>query len=357
MIIQQLAAIRAPSGLEGIRATAFIDICKQYVPVETITKDAIGNVIIHLPPSNPIRENIPKIIFMAHMDEIGGTVFKIQKDGKIHFIKRGGFENRWLISQKVSILNLKGEWINGIILGRTVHAIPPDARNKIPVNTEELDIYIGANSDEEVVAAGIHVGAPIVFEKHTSILNASLDPDILVSNSFDDIVGLSVLLEMAARFGQENPFQAEIILAAVVREEIGCEGSRFLGKNNSADLCVGLDFAVIESDKAGLDCGGNLKGGPMITWAEAEGRGIFNYDIAKEWVETAIESKLPYQHGVFEFYGSDAGLMQREFGIPSVLLGIPMLAGHNNLEIIALSQVGETVDLISAYLKRKYNDY
>lgn len=360
-LIKELAAIRAPSGLEEARIQHFIQQINSLIPSTWINRDKLGNVIITIPAKSKSSKDasptlqVPRIAIVAHLDEIGGTVYKIQKNGRIFFTKRGGYESRWLISKQISILTLDGDWINGIILGRTTHAIPPEARNKSAPNVQELEIFIGAESEEEVIKAGIHVGAPVVFENKTEYLNPKIDPELVISNSFDDIVGLCVLLELAARFEKSNPFNVELVLAAVVREEIGREGAIYLGRNLHPDICIGVDFGVIESDKNGLDCGGQLKKGPMITWAEAEGRGIFDYNLVRDMVLTAQNANLPFQQGVFEYYGSDAGILQKEFGIPSVLIGIPMLAGHNNLELIALSEIGKAADLIWTWLEKKYH--
>lgn len=358
--IKELAAIRAPSGLEEARSQKFMQQMNAIIFPTWMSRDKVGNFLVTIPPKiNPLTESqsknhTPRILIVAHVDEIGGTVYKIQKNGRILFTKRGGYESRWLISKQVSILTLNGEWINGIILGRTTHAIPPDVRNKPAPNVQELEVFIGAETEEEVLKSGIHIGAPVVFENKTEYLNPKIDPELVISNSFDDIVGLCVLMELAARFEKSNPFNAEIILAAVVREEIGREGAIYLGRTLNPDICIGLDFGVIESDKNGLDCGGQLKKGPMITWAEAEGRGVFDYNLVREMVIIAQNAKIPFQQGVFEFYGSDAGILQKEFGVPSVLIGIPMLAGHNNLELIALSEIGKASDLIWTWLEQKY---
>jgi endoglucanase len=354
--IETLAAQRAPAGLEHARGMTWQKICEGYCSPTQISQDSLGNVIIRIPPVESFKEKDSplRILLMAHLDEIGGNIYKIQKNGRLLFNKRGGFEARWLISRRVEILALNGTWIKGIILGRTVHAIPPEARNKPGPSVEELEIFIGADTEEQVIKAGIHIGAPVVFENYTSLLSPEIDPDLIISNSFDDLVGICVLTELLARFQQGNPFQAEIIITGVVREEIGSEGAIFVGNNLHPTHCIGIDFGVVESDKVALDCGGRLKGGPMIVWAESQGRGVFDYEIGKTMVSAAEAAHLPYQHAVFAFYGSDAGRIQAHYGIPSILIGVPLLNGHNNAEIIALSEIGKAADLIWAWLGQQF---
>ena len=70
------------------------------------------------------------LAILAHMDEIGGTIRKIKKDGSLEFSKRGGYEGRWLVSKTVKILNKDGKWISGVIKGRSAHATPDKLRIK-----------------------------------------------------------------------------------------------------------------------------------------------------------------------------------------------------------------------------------
>ena len=61
--------------------------------------------------------------------------------------------------------------------------------------------------------------------------------------------------------------------------------------------------------------------------------------------------RLRYQNGVFMYYGSDAGVIQSNLGVPSLLIAPPMLAGHNVPEVIALSEIYHCVDLLDAWLR------
>jgi putative aminopeptidase FrvX len=65
----------------------------------------------------------------------------------------------------------------------------------------------------------------------------------------------------------------------------------------------------------------------------------------------AEELNLKYQDGVCEFYGSDAGNAQKWLGIPSILVGIPVLYSHNVPEISTLSGIEAAATLIINYLK------
>ena len=218
--VKEMAAIRAPSGLENARVKKFIDLMKKYVSANQIDHDSLGNVIIRIPSK---LDTALKIMIVGHIDEIGATVLKIKEDGRLLFQKRGGFETRWLISKRVFIYTLQGKWVQGVVLGRTIHAMPPGEREKALPDMNSLEIFLGADSAAEIKELGIHVGAPIVFEGYTDYLNADLNKDLIISNSLDNILSLAAFLVLAARIGKENPYGVELVLVAAVREEIGRE--------------------------------------------------------------------------------------------------------------------------------------
>ena len=68
-------------------------------------------------------------------------------------------------------------------------------------------------------------------------------------------------------------------------------------------------------------------------------------------MEIANKNKIQYQDGVFEFYGSDAGITQKHLGIPSALIGIPTMFSHNVPEISTLSGIEAAAELIFQYIK------
>jgi endoglucanase len=356
--LTELAQIRAPSGLEEKRALHFMAQMKQFLPNNVITQDRIGNVIIRIsgePPDS--QHSIKKIMLVGHLDEIGATVQKILPNGRILLQKRGGIEPRWLVSEKVNILALDGNYEQGIVLGRTIHAIPPETRTKPLPNINELEVYLGANSAKEIEEAGIHVGAPVVFGGETSLLNPNIDPDLIMSNSLDDLAAMLVMLEIAARLREKKftiPKGIELFLVAATREEIGREGSLIAARQIQPDYCIGIDFGTIDDSTGSIGCGGSLKGGPMIVWTESQGSGVFHYPLAKSFVDAATQEELPFQHGVMEYYGSDAGIIQKELGIPSILIAPPLMMGHNVPEIMSLGEIGKCADLILAWIRHDF---
>jgi putative aminopeptidase FrvX len=356
-IIKRLASVRSPSGLEQARGEQFkTELEKILVNNDIqINHDALDNYFIKFRGKNSKKT----IAILAHMDEIGGTIRRIKKEGTLEFSKRGGYEGRWLVSKKISILNMEGKWINGVIAGRSTHTVPQKLRGEEKIEPLEMEIFIGAQDKQEVIEKfKIHVGAPFVFSGEFELLNEEFNDNIISGYSMDNLVALTGLVLLTQKV--INNLQDEngnlkkgfdLYIVATTREEIGTEGALFFARNNSIDEIIALDIGIVESHPGMVSSDIKLHEGPVIVWQEAVGSGVFDYQLCKTFVEVADQNDLKYQNGILEFYGSDAGKAQKWLGIPSVLIGIPIMYSHNVPEISTLDGIEQAAELIYHYLK------
>ncbi len=356
-IIKKLSSARSPSGLEKDRGELFKAELEKIIINKNIEikNDSLNNYYIKFKG----KESKKTIAILAHMDEIGGTVRKIKKNGTLEFSQRGGYEGRWVVSKKVSILNTEGKWVNGVIGGRSPHATPPKLRGEEKLNILEMKIFIGAKDKEEAINKyKIHIGAPFVFSGEFEILNEEFNDNVISGYSMDNLVALTGLVLLVSKISENllddsgnltKPF--DLYIVGTAREEIGTEGSLFFARNNPIDEIIALDIGLVEDFPGTVSSDVKLNDGPVIVWQEAGGTGVFDYQICKTLVDVAERNNIKYQDGVLEFYGSDAGKAQKWLGIPSALVGIPAMFAHNVPEISTLDAIEEATELIYQYLK------
>ena len=357
-IIKTLAVERAPSGLEKPRGELFKKEMEKILANKDISvkNDALENYFVKLKGSSSEKK---AIAILAHIDEIGGTIRKIRKNGTLEFSKRGGYEGRWLVSRTIEILNKDGKWIKGVISGRSTHSTPESLRIKEKIDPLEMEIYIGArNKDEAKKEYKIHVGAPFVFSGEFGVLNPEINDDIIAGYSMDNLAAATCLIVITQKIIDRlmNDFgnlkiSHDVYLVATTREEIGTEGAHYFVRNNSVDRVIGVDIGLVADFSGSVNSDIKLDKGPVIIWQEGRGSGVLDHDFCKTLMNVAEKNNLPYQNGVCEFYGSDAGKAQKWHGIPSALIGIPTMYSHNVPEISTLSGIDAAAELIIQYLK------
>ncbi len=308
-----------------------------------LSQDQLGSVICRKMGS----ANSPRIMLAGHMDESGFMVKLITAEGYIKFIPLGGWFDQVLLGQRVVIKTRQGDVV-GVIGVKPPHMLSADERKRV-VERKEMYIDIGATSLDEVEAAGVRAGDPIV--PRADFIEMSNGKSYL-SKAFDDRVGVALMISALQEL-QGQPHPNVIFAAATVMEEVGLRGATTSVDAINPDVAI-----VLESDIAG-DVPGvskdesqvRLGKGPSVLMYDA--RMIPNLKLRDLVMDTAKEAGISVQTSVIEGGATDgAAIHLHRTGVPTVVVAVPARHIHSHSSIIHRDDYDQAVQLIVALLKR-----
>lgn len=299
--------------------------------------DGVGNLLGSVPGGT---EGGPRVLLMAHMDEVGFLVRHIDDNGFIYFNNVGGYFAQSVLTQRLSILTAGGRVV-GYTGMKSGHILRPSERDAM-VPLENMFIDVGAKSRAEVEAMGIRPGLPIAYETEFVKLG---NTGRYLAKAWDDRVGLAVITQVLQRLGAHAN---QVFVAATVQEEIGLRGAAVVEESLHPDIVINLEIGIAADFP--------LMTSPTLSQeALGDGPGIFVYDRSMipnnqliEWmIERASEQGVPIQFESVSGYGQDGAELQRSAtGIPAVNIGIPTRYGHSQSGVIDRADYDNTVKLV-----------
>lgn len=256
---------------------------------ESFQVDNMGNLIVHKKGKERAAK---KLLFSAHMDEVGFIVTHIAKEGMLHFETVGGVLPAVTAGRPVLIGK---DNLPGVIGTRPIHLLTKEER-KDYAKVEDMRIDIGAKSREEaekLVAPGDQATFIGPWKE--------LGPDSILSKAIDDRAGCALLL---ALLREELPY--DCVFAFVVQEETGCAGSRAVAFRERPDIAVAVESTTagdLPSAPEGRQvC--RVKGGPVISFMD-KGT-VYPWELYQRAAKIAEDAGIPWQTKEGVAGGNDA---------------------------------------------------
>ncbi len=345
-----LAALMSTSGLSGHEGPVRRLLAKQLSELGiTSRSDRMGNLIATLPG----EKSAPSVMLFAHMDQLGLVVRKIEANGLLRVERVGGVPEKALPSQAVRVSAGKGQTVPGIIANKSHHATQPDEKYKVlPYSDLYVDCGFGGAAD--VKAAGIVVGAPIVYAPNM----IELAGDRVVGTSVDDRAGCAVMLEVA-RTLKGNGKRPTLHLVFSVQEEFNLRGAVTAAHALNPDIAIQLDL-ILATDTPDMTQRGDVKlgGGPGISLYSFHGRGTLNGTIphpalVELFENAAAAEKIPLQRSAHIGALTDSSFVQvTGAGVACIDLGFPARYTHSSLEMCDLADLEGLAALLVAGIGR-----
>lgn len=305
---------------------------------------AVGNLIAH------VGGHGPKILLLAHGDEIGFTVKSISENGFLFLTSgqrqssdRPDFRGPYLlpIGQPALVVSENGTQ-EGVFATLTGHILSEPQRQAGRLEWNDLWVDVFAAGRHEVEDRGIQIGDRVVWNPPTRKVGPFIS-----GKAMDNRVGLAVLDLLLDRLQRER-LEFDVYLGSSVQEEIGLIGAHSINRSIGATWAVSIDVGL-SGDVPGvspLDVPVRLGGGPCLIHKDLY---AYSRTLSVHVRRVAREANLPLQEAALALFGSDSGALVRE-GVAASLLGVPTRYTHSPFETIHEADVHATVDLLERLL-------
>lgn len=309
--------------------------------------DDAGNLILHMgtAPSGP---KAPKILVIAHMDEIGYEVKSISKDGRLEVESLGGGEPSFFLGHPALVHTATGDRdaIMELPNGWDAPAFEWPRRAEAPIRVD-----VGARSPEEVEKLGIKAGDTITIPKaYRPLLGARA-----VGRSFDDRVGCTALISAAWALG--GPLKGrDVTFVWSTAEELGLNGAAAMAKRLAAqghvpDYVFAVDTFVSSDSPLESKRFADAELGKGFVVRAVDNSNIVPRALVEKVARLARANQIPVQYGVTG--GGNDGSAFTRYGSVDVALGWPLRYSHSPAEVVDTRDV-EALARIIAVITRSW---
>ncbi len=335
-----LKELTEASGIPGYETAIGRLMEKHLAGIGAVSRDKLGSVVCTLKGS----QAAPRILLAAHMDEIGFMVKLITKEGFIKFVPLGGWPNQHLPIQRVRIETSKGPVVG--VIGTPPFYLRPEKERNVVFDKKDLFIDIGATSKDEVEAAGVKLGDPIVPISEFTVLSPL--KKTYMAKAFDNRIGCALVIAILQALAKER-HPNTVYGVGTVQEEVGLRGATTSVEVVEPDLAIILDIGTV-GDLPGVkpdESVTSIGGGPnLITY---DTRMIPNLKLRDLVLETAEDLKIPLQPDVMEHGAYDGAVIHLyKGGVPTVVIAIPTRHAHSHNSILRRDDFDWAVSLVTA---------
>ncbi len=318
--LRELIKIQSVSGCEEKIALYIKSEMEKYFDECRI--DALGNLICHK------KGDGKKLLFCAHMDEIGFIVTTVDDKGYIHFAPVGGIDFVSAAYSKVAFAS----GVRGII-------VPEEGIGKDDYKAEKFIVDIGAK-DRKQAERLVKTGDTFALEPSYTRLRGGR----ICGRPIDDKLGCAILMA-AARSSAD--FVNDTTFVFSVQEEVGIRGSKVAAFNCRPDYGIAIDVTKTGDSYGAKPMAVSLGGGAAIKYKDTSV--ICDGALVRKMEEIADENGIKWQREVLTVGGTDtASLQLAASGCRAGCISIPTRYIHTANEQIDLADAEACLDLVIA---------
>ena len=316
-VVETLKSLMLVPGISGREDKIREAIIKEVTPYASeVSVDKLGNVIARKGGKGK------KIMFCAHMDEIGFFASYIDSNGLIKVSAVGGV-NR-LSAAYSYVVSEKGTW--GVLV--------PEGGDGVP-EADKMYIDIGAKTKKQAEKK-VSVGDFFICQPSMKKLMGNR----YVGRPFDNRVGCTIMIE-ALREMKET--ENDVYFVFSTQEEVGSRGAKPAAYAISPDIGIALDVTM--ADKPGVS-NVSMKMGEGCTIKIKDAGAISSPRLVSKMKEIAKANKVKYQDEILLQGGTDHSVIQiTGTGAEVSAISIATAFIHTGVEMIDMDDVKNAVQL------------
>jgi putative aminopeptidase len=344
-ILQNLTETYGASGHE----TAVREAIAKFLPKDAKTEtDASGDLILRLGAA--AGGSAKKIVFVAHMDEIGYQVHSIEPDGRLLVDVLGGGYTEYFLGHAVLVHKADGLKQAGVLELPAGWDKPGFEWPHGPRTMDDaVHVYLGTNSAEETQKLGIKVGDWITIPKRYHPLYGTRAN----ARSFDDRVGCTALLQAVNSLGLNLPGR-DVTFVWSTEEEVGLKGAAAVAEKmakdgHPADFVFAIDTFVSSDSPLESKRFADAEIGKGFVVRAIDNSNIAPREYVDRVVQLAHDNNIPVQFGVTG--GGNDGAVFTRYGAVDIPLSWPLRYAHSAAEVIDTRDVDALSKIVAVLAK------
>ena len=305
--------------------------------------DGSGNLILHWPGKGP------RIVVVAHQDEIGYEVRSILPDGRLELEDKGGGLPSFFLGHaafvhtatgiRPGVLELPQGW------QQPSFHWPPESRNA----TYPMDV--GATNPQQVAELGVKVSDFVTIpKKYRRLLGTRAN-----ARSFDDRLGCTALVAAAWALGPHLNGRRDVTFVWSTGEELGLVGAAAVAKSMAAegrtpDYVFAVDTFVSSDSPLESTRFADAKIGGGFVVRAVDNSNVVPRKLVEKLVAIARVQGIPAQYGVTG--GGNDGSAFLRYGSTDIALGWPLRYSHSPGEVVDTRDVDALARIVAAVARQ-----
>lgn len=327
--LQELTALRGISGREEAVRTYILQAVEGRC--QSCVVDNLGNVLVTVQgAARPAK----KLVFSAHMDEVGFVITRIEEDGSLRFAAVGGVMPAVALARPVEV---GADALPGVIGAKPIHHLTAEEKEKYPP-LDDMRIDIGAK-DRADAEKLVKPGDMATFWSPYR----PMGDDRFCVRAIDDRAGCALMLELI--LGPELAY--DCTFAFTVQEENGCIGSKAAAFALAPDIAIVAEGTTASDipDVSGAKRVCTVGKGPVVS--HMDGGTLYDMELCGRAGKLAEANDIPWQTKELVAGGNDSrSYLQTGAGSRVMAVSIPVRYIHSATSVASWQDIENAEKLL-----------